>query len=143
MRRLKPEAELTAELLEALADVQETGENPVRLVRRVAGGSFEFVHDQMHAYLAARWFSQKGFSVADLEKRLEESTIWNQPEERQILWEFAAALLDDQRLTELWARIEDKEEWDSLRRALKAEAGRRGLKQPILQEVLSPLVQNC
>jgi len=25
----------------------------------VAGGSFEFVHDQMHAYLAARWFHRR------------------------------------------------------------------------------------
>jgi hypothetical protein len=145
MRRLKPDDDLTTNLLEALADVQETDEKPVRLVRRVAGGSFEFVHDQMHAYLAARWFSQKGFSVAELEKMLEASTIWTQPEARQTLWEFAAALLDDQRLIELWARIEDKEEWDSLRRALKKEAEQRGLKQPVSQQVLSPfiLVQNC
>jgi hypothetical protein len=67
MRRLKPDADLTADLLGALADVQETDGKPVRLVRRVAGGSFEFVHDQMHAYLAARWFSQEGFSVAELD----------------------------------------------------------------------------
>ena len=49
-------------VLGALADVQETDAKPVRLVRRVAGGSFEFVHDQMHGYLAARWFSQEGFA---------------------------------------------------------------------------------
>ena len=119
-------------VLGALADVQETDAKPVRLVRRVAGGSFEFVHDQMHAYLAARWFSQEGFSVAELEKMLEASTIWTQaPEARQTLWSFVAALLDDQRLIGLWTRIEDKEDWDSLRRALKAEAGRRGLTQEI------------
>jgi hypothetical protein len=132
MRRLKPDADLTAELLGALADVQETDGKPVRLVRRVAGGSFEFVHDQMHAYLAARWFSQEGFSIAELEKMLETSTIWTQtPEARQTLWGFVAALLDDQRLIGLWTRIEDKEDRDSLRRALKAEAERRGLRQEI------------
>jgi len=130
MRRLKPDADLTADLLRALADVQETDGKPVRLVRRVASGSFEFVHDQMHAYLAARWFSQPGFSVAELERMLDASTIWTQtPEARHTLWSFAAALLDDQRLIGLWTRVEDKEDWDSLRRALKAEAGRRGLTQ--------------
>jgi hypothetical protein len=44
---------------------------------------------------------------------------------------FAAALLDDERLIALWARVEDKEDWDALRRALKGEAERRGLKQPM------------
>jgi hypothetical protein len=132
MRRLKADAELTADFLGALADVQETDGKSVRLVRRVAGGSFEFVHDQMHAYLAARWFSQKGFSVAELEKMLEASTIWTQTSEaRQTLWGVAAALLDDQRLIGLWTHVEDKEDWDSLRRALKAEAERRGLRQEI------------
>ena len=46
------------------------------------------------------------------------------------LWRFAAAMLDNGRLTALWARIEDKEEWDVLRRALKAEAEQRGLSAP-------------
>jgi tRNA G37 N-methylase Trm5 len=102
------------------------------LIRRVGGG-FEFVHDQMHAYLAARWFAQDGFGVTALEKMIEASTIWMQaPEERRMLWGFAAALLDDERLISLWTRVEDKEDWDTLRRALKAEAERRGLKQQVL-----------
>ncbi len=63
---------------------------------------------------------------------IEASTIWMQaPEERRTLWGFAAALLDDQRLIALWARVEDKEEWDTLRRALKAEAEQRDLEQPV------------
>lgn len=117
MRRLKPDTDLAADLLVALADVQETDRKPVRLIRRVAGGGFEFVHDQMHAYLAARWFTQDGFGVTELEKMIEASTIWTQaPEERRTLWGFAAALLDDERLLALWARVEDKEDWDALRR---------------------------
>jgi hypothetical protein len=130
MRRLKPDTDLAADLLMALADAPEKNRKPVRLVRRVSGGSFEFVHDQMHAYLVARWFTQDGFGVGELEKMIEASTIWTQaPEERRTLWGFAAALLDDQRLIALWARVEDKEDWDALRRALKAEAERRGLEQ--------------
>jgi hypothetical protein len=82
----------------------------------------------MHAYLAARWFAQEGFSLIDLEKMVAGSTIWTQaPDARRTVWSFAAALLDSERLIKLWARIEDKEEWDVLRRALKAEAERRGL----------------
>ena len=79
----------------------------VRLVRRAGGGAFEFVHDQMHAYLAARWFAQDGFSAAELEKMVANSTIWTQSTDaRRVLWGFAAALLDDERLIALWARIE-------------------------------------
>jgi hypothetical protein len=82
----------------------------------------------MHAYLAACWFAQDGFSAAELEKMLATSTIWTQStDSRRTLLGFVAALLDDERLMALWARIADKEEWDLLRRTLKAEAERRGL----------------
>jgi hypothetical protein len=132
MRRLKPDVDLPANLLQALADAPEKDNRPVRLIRRVGGGAFEFVHDQMHAYLAARWFSQDGFSTADLEKMVAGSTIWTQaPDARRTLWGFAVALLDDERLIALWARIENKEEWDVLRRALKAEAERRELRRKL------------
>jgi hypothetical protein len=128
MRRLRPDVDLPASLLIALADVSEKDNRSVRLVRRAGPDAFEFVHDQMHAYLAARWFAQAGFSPIELEKMLAGSTIWTQaPDARRILWGFAAALLDSERLIELLARVEDKEEWDTLRRALKAEAERRGL----------------
>jgi hypothetical protein len=128
MRRFKPDIDLPANLLIALADAPEKDNRSVRIIRRVGGGAFEFVHDQMHAYLAARWFAQDGFSTAELEKMVAGSTIWTQsPDARRNLWGFAAALLDNKRLIELWARIDDKEEWDVLRRALKAEAERRGL----------------
>jgi len=119
---------LPASLLQALADAPEKDGRSVRLVRRVGANMFEFVHDQMHAYLAARWFAQDGFAVGDLEKMVAGSTIWTQaPDARRALWGFTATLLDDERLMELWARVEEKEEWDVLRRALKAEAERRGL----------------
>src|SRR5262249_45227369 len=89
------------------------------------------------AYLAARWFAQEGLSVVELERMIADSTIWTQaPDARRTLWEFAAALLDSEHLIALWARIVDKEEWDVLRRALKAEAERRGL--PAAQNVRGP-----
>ena len=126
MRRLKPDADLAGDLLEALADAPEKENKPVRLLRRAGGNAFEFVHDQMHFYMAARWLAQDGNSAAELEKMAASSMIWAQaPDARWTLWGFAAALLDDERLIALWRRIDDKEEYDSLRRALKAEAERR------------------
>jgi hypothetical protein len=123
IRRLKPDVDLPANLLVALADAPEKENRPIRLIRRAGGSAFEFVHDQMHAYLAARWFAQDGFAVAELEKMVAGSTVWtHSADARRTLWGFAAALLDDERLIALWARIVDKEEWDVLRRALKAEA---------------------
>jgi hypothetical protein len=128
MRRLKPDVDLPANLLEALADALGNDGRPLRLVRRVGAGAYEFVHDQMHAYLAARWFAKDGIQTSELQTMVEGSTIWMQtPDARRTLWGFAAALLDDVRLVDLWERVEDKEERDILRRALKAEAERRGL----------------
>jgi hypothetical protein len=128
MRRLRPDVDLPMTILIALADAPERDNRSVRLIRRVGAGTFEFVHDQMHAYLAARWFAQNGFSVAELKKMVSASTVWTQaPDARRTLWGFAVALLDNERLIDLWTRIENEEEWDVLRRALKAEAERRGL----------------
>ncbi len=128
MRRLRPEVDLAPDLLEALAAAPEKDTRPVHLLRRVGGTAFEFVHDQMHFYMAARWFAQDGFSADELEKMAASSTIWmHAPEARHTLWDFAAALLDDNRLMALWSRIDDKEAYDSLRRSLKAEARRRKL----------------
>src|SRR5262249_6458788 len=50
MRRLRPDVDLPATLLIALADAPERDNRSVRLIRRVGAGMFEFVHDQMHAY---------------------------------------------------------------------------------------------
>ena len=125
IRRLKPDVDLEATLLATLADVQERHGRSISLVRRV-GGAFIFVHEQMHAYLAARWFAQDGFGVTELEKMIAGSIIWTHSlPARHTLWSFVAALLDDSRLTALWERVEDREEWDALRRELKKEAGRR------------------
>lgn len=129
MRRLRPDVDLPTNLLVALADAPDKYKRSVRLVRRVGSGAFEFVHDQMHAYLAARWFTQEGFSAAELERMVANSTIWTQSTDaRRTLWGFVAALLDDERLISLWTRVVDKEEWDVLRRTLKAGAERRGLR---------------
>ena len=128
LRRLKPDDDLGADLLEALAAAPEKDTTPVHILRRAAGTAFEFIHDQMQFYMAARWFAQDGFSTAKLENMAASSTVWSQaPDALRTLWDFAAALLDDDRLTALWGRMDDKEAYDSLRRSLKAEAKRRKL----------------
>src|ERR1700692_513015 len=55
-------ADLSVELLKRLEAAPKNEGKSVRLLRAV-GSKYEFVHDQMHAYLAARWFTHKGFSV--------------------------------------------------------------------------------
>jgi hypothetical protein len=131
IRRLRPNVDLPSSLLEALADAPTNDSRPVRLIRRAGQGAFEFVHDQMHAYLAARWFAQDGLSAIELERMVAGSAIWMQtPDARRILWGFTAALLGDDGLVELWKRIKDNDEWDLLERALAVEGERRGILEP-------------
>lgn len=134
-RRMVPGTDAPGTLLKALADAPENDQKkPVRLVRRVSAasaGEFEFVHDQMHAYLAASYFALQGFTVEQLQEMLKRSTIWLRPlEERKTLWGFVAPLLDSAVLTKLHNQVSDVEEWDSLRRALLEEGVKRGLLTP-------------
>lgn len=125
-RRFVPDADLAADLLDAIADAPERDGRPVRLMRRV-GKVFEFVHDQMHAYLAARWFTQTGFTSQELERMTAASSIWaDSAPARRTLWGFVAGMLDDERLISLWHRVEEQDDWDILRRELKREAKARG-----------------
>lgn len=127
IRRIRPDIDLGRDILVALAEAPERYGKSVRLIRRV-GGSFEFVHDQMHAYLAARWFTKDGGRVQELEIMVAASKIWTHPlPARHTLWNFVAILLDDARLLALWECVENREEWDVLRRELKKEAESRGL----------------
>lgn len=129
-RRLAAGLDAPAALLQALAAAPDSGVS-VRLIRRVSAGAvpeYEFAHDQMHAYLAARYFSASGFTLEQLSEMLKKSTIWlRPPEEKKTLWEFVAPLLEDTQLARLFIRVSDVEEWDSLRRALENEGSRRGL----------------
>lgn len=129
-RRMTPDKDLSSSLLNLLAKAPEDSRRSIRLVRRV-GSSFEFVHDQMHAYLAARWLTLPGSNVAELLERIKASTIWDHSvTERRILWAFAAELLDDKRLLSLWQSVAEVEEWDVLRRELRDEARRRRIEAP-------------
>ena len=124
-RRIDAAEFCASELLNAIAEAPDKESRPVRLIRRVSS-SFEFVHDQMHAYLAARWLARSGFGLDEIEKQIESSTVWLRTrEECRTLWNFVALLLSDDDLIALWKQVDDREEWDILRRELKAEASDR------------------
>lgn len=129
-RRLVGEEHAPRALLEELAAAPNRG-IPVRLVRRVIGGekaAFEFAHDQMHAYLAARHFTGSGLTCGQQVQMLEGATLWHRPlEERRTVWSFAMPMLEGRRVAELFRAVEAVEEWDSLRRALQDEGTRRGV----------------
>ncbi len=114
-------------LLETLASATDKGAVSVRLIRRVSSG-FEFVHDLMHAYLAARWFSQPGLPLERQRAMLEASKVWDdRPQLQTSLWSFVADLLDNASLIGLLKLVEPIPAWDSLRRALKHVVEQRDL----------------
>jgi hypothetical protein len=130
-RRLDPKTDalLSEDLLTTLADAPDRELKPVRLVQRVRG-AYEFVHDQMHEYLAACYFARSGFGEEKMVKLLIDSTLWDHADRaRRPLWTFVANLLEDQPLIDLWSRVEEPPEWDILRRALKKEVERRHLRR--------------
>jgi hypothetical protein len=131
MRRIRADEDLSAELLRALANVPDVKGKPVRLVRPAAG-AFEFVHDQMHFYLAARWFTWPGRNVDEQIELISESLIRKHVfDRRKTLWKFVAGLLDDERLIELLTHLEQerklKEHWYLLRVELESERDERNL----------------
>jgi len=80
-RRFGPDASVTKEMAAEL-------ELRAVVVRR--GSQFEFVHDLMRAYLAARYFAEAG----NLRERLEEPLVWQLPfSEQQLCFGFLVELL--------------------------------------------------
>jgi hypothetical protein len=140
IRRMKLDVDLDGQLLTALAEAPDRFKKPIRLIRQVGTTAFEFVHDQIHAYLAACWFTQEGFTIQELEKMVAGSAIWSHGiPARHTLWGFVSALLDNARLIALWTLVEDREEWDDLRRELKKEAENRGLARPLSLLLATPV----
>ena len=87
-RDLRPGDNIPAALLEPL---KRPG---VRVVRAQDGGVWQFRHDQMRAYLAARWAGVEEVSPVDLFEAT--PAIWRLARsEQQVVWEFFARLLDE------------------------------------------------
>lgn len=126
-RRLQPGVDLPADLLEAMANVQEHGSQSLRLVRP-APPNYEFVHDQINAFLAASWFVEL-VGIGAMREQLRDSKIWLERREgQQTLWEFVAALLDNRETVEaLWRFAQEDDRRAVLGRALADRAKREGL----------------
>ena len=124
-RRLKPDVDAPKDLLEQLEAVRERSGRSIRLIRGAPPG-YEFVHDQMNAYLAACWFADRP-TVSVMCDLLGESKAWQDGLEAQrALWGFVAAMLDQSRLEALWIFAGDNERRAVLGRALAERAEREG-----------------
>jgi hypothetical protein len=130
-RRLKPDVDLPGQFLTALAYAQDKSGRSVRLVRGI-GQDFEFVHDQMNLYQAARWLAGQERSIPEMRQLISASKIWKDTKEVQrSLWGFVASILNPEMIKPLWVEIRDEEPWDTLRRALEGVAEERDLELKI------------
>ncbi len=124
-RRLKPDEDAPKDLLEQLEAVRERSGRSIRLIR-AAPPYYEFVHDQMNAYLAACWFADRS-AVAVMCDLLGETKAWQDGLEAQrTLWGFVAAMLDQSRLEALWIFAGDDDRRAVFGRALAERAEREG-----------------
>ncbi len=119
-RRMVPSQDCPADLLNDLEKV------PVVRLVRAAGKDYEFVHDQMGAYLAARWFTSRA-AAAVMRELLETSQVWKVGAQAQrIFWGFVAEMVGRETLTALWIFAGDEEERVVLWKQLAERAGREG-----------------
>jgi hypothetical protein len=95
-RKLKADGTyLPADLLEPLRSEGN------RVVRTLGGETFEFRHDQMRGYLAARWAVVH--EVAPVRLFEEDAAIWRLGRsEQEVVWGFAADLIEPECGIELW-----------------------------------------
>jgi hypothetical protein len=122
-RRLMPGTDLSKDLLEVLAAARERSGRAIRLIRSAPPG-YEFVHDQINAYLAAWWITERP-TLSIMRDELAKSKAWlDGLESQRTLWRFVAALLDRQRLEALWNFAGDDERRAVLGRALAERAER-------------------
>lgn len=118
---------LPLKLLEKLSAEVPDGDSRTRIIVRVDGG-YEFVHDQMVAYLAAMYLVHTGYDAKGLVRLLDESRLEARPPaEMRPLWFFLAIVLPrearDELLRELTpAGMTDADRWGVLRHVLAAQA---------------------
>ena len=126
-QRLTPDKDLPKRLLVQLAAGPGGVNQGIRLVRQLEG-EFEFVHDQMNAYLAGRWLTKHDRSTEAMEEMLLSSKLWNNTKEAQRPFsEFVADMLEDDAVEWLWSGIRRDESLEVLRRALEDVAEERGV----------------
>jgi hypothetical protein len=111
-RDLRPGDNIPPALLEPLK------RPAVRVVRAQDGEVWQFRHDQMRAYLAARWAAKEEVSPVNLFEAT--PGIWRRGKsEQQVLWEFFARLLDDDANRRVLAWADEEAERAELQVALR------------------------
>ena len=124
-RRLKPDEDAPGDLLEQLEAARERSGRSIRLIRGSPSG-YEFVHDQMNAYLAACWLAGRP-AASVMREILAASRLWQDGSEAQrTVWAFAAAMLDRNQLEALWIFAGDDDRRAVLGRVLAERAEREG-----------------
>ena len=120
-----PTYDAPKDLLQQLESARERSGRSIRLIRAAPPG-YEFVHDQMNAYLAASWLAERP-SVTIIKDLLEKTKAWQDGLAAQrSLWGFVAAMLDRPLLEDLWIFAGDDERRAVFGRALAERAEREG-----------------
>jgi hypothetical protein len=93
-RQFEPDGQLTAEVIAAL--------DRANLVA-LRGNLYEFSHDLMRAYLAARWLAVHSPSLAAVQSSLDQAEVWKLArEEQDSVFTFLTNLVDDATLEALY-----------------------------------------
>ena len=88
-RHFIPGVDLDEDLLDGLH------ERDVRVVRTTEGKTYEFRHDEMRGYLAARWAAYEDVSPITLLEKTEK--IWRPGRDDQVVvWEFFAEMIESE-----------------------------------------------
>jgi hypothetical protein len=118
-RQLVPDEDLPRHLVEPLWR-EET-----KVLRALDGEGFEFRHDQMRGYLAARWAVIH--TVAPIHLFEEDKAVWRLGRsDQEVVWGFAAAMMNyDQGLT-MWRWAMQAPERTLLQHAVQQQAKREG-----------------
>ncbi len=133
-RRLKPDADAPKDLLEQLEAVRERSGRSIRLIRAAPPG-YEFVHDQMNAYLAACWFAGRP-TVAVMKELLEAAKVWQDGQTPSAPFGVLSRHVGPARLEALWIFAGDDDRRAILGRALTERAEREGW--PLTRPVIKP-----
>ncbi|WP_162600858.1 HEAT repeat domain-containing protein [Paraburkholderia sp. C35] len=114
-RNLQPSDALPPSILREMSRESLGGNERLRILRPLAE-SFEFVHDQMRAYLAARWFVRPEFSTVALGKMLSTAdVVMSIGDDARSFSRFVCELLDNDRLNSLKVHVDGLEDWGILR----------------------------
>jgi hypothetical protein len=118
-RRLTPGEHLPKDLVTLLW--REKG----KVLRSLDGETFEFRHDQMRGYLAARWLAIH--MVAPLRLLQDDASIWRlSRSDQEVVWSFFSAMITEYLGVEIWRWTTEAPERALLQQSLQDRARREG-----------------